>query len=326
MNALEGRYRLLFRAYPRAHRQEREDEVVGVLLDAARPGQQRPTVREAASIVGNGLLVRARSADDWREGVRWAGLAALALAVGMAGLAVGIAGLPPVSSALVGPGYGPAGPSSAWFPGTFWGVGLVLALVVAVLDGRRVRSIATAAIAVLAGVGTVAGSDVAGFLRWYVVPFVAFLGLSLLAGGATRRSRLVAVAVGSAMAGKQFLRFIERYGDSGWDGHHVPLWTAMSRWSLSFELTPLRREHWWVLIGVACVAALWRPAIAVAAGLLALPLAALASGPLAKATLVGEGIGTDGLAVLGLFVLALVIGRYRSVKLEAYGTGSARST
>ena len=51
MNELEARYRRLFNAYPMAHRLEREDEMVSVLLDVAQPGQIRPSFRQATASV-----------------------------------------------------------------------------------------------------------------------------------------------------------------------------------------------------------------------------------------------------------------------------------
>lgn len=58
MSDLEGRYRALLRAYPKRYRAERGDEIVGTLLDAAAPGQRRPTAREAASLILGGLRTR----------------------------------------------------------------------------------------------------------------------------------------------------------------------------------------------------------------------------------------------------------------------------
>jgi len=55
---LERRYRWLLRAYPAPYRAARGDELVGTLLDLARPGQRRPSVRQAGAIVLCGLRVR----------------------------------------------------------------------------------------------------------------------------------------------------------------------------------------------------------------------------------------------------------------------------
>jgi hypothetical protein len=60
---LEARYRLLLRAYPKRYRRERGAEMIGTLMEAAGPDQQRPTVREGAMLVLRGLQTRARTHD-----------------------------------------------------------------------------------------------------------------------------------------------------------------------------------------------------------------------------------------------------------------------
>ena len=52
---LERRYRRLLRAYPRAWRERRDDEIVTVLLDAAPGDQGRPSVRDALDLVRSGV-------------------------------------------------------------------------------------------------------------------------------------------------------------------------------------------------------------------------------------------------------------------------------
>jgi hypothetical protein len=59
---LERRYAALLRAYPDAYRRERGDELLGTLLDGARPQQRWPGAREAAHLVLAGW--RARSGTD----------------------------------------------------------------------------------------------------------------------------------------------------------------------------------------------------------------------------------------------------------------------
>ena len=58
MPSLETRYRRLLLTYPADYRAERGDEIVGTLLDAARPGQRIPSVREAAALLAGGLRTR----------------------------------------------------------------------------------------------------------------------------------------------------------------------------------------------------------------------------------------------------------------------------
>jgi len=70
---LEGRYRRLMTAYPLRHRREYEEEMVGVLLAAAEPGQRRPSARDRADLLINALAVRLREwagdlgDDAWRR-------------------------------------------------------------------------------------------------------------------------------------------------------------------------------------------------------------------------------------------------------------------
>ncbi len=65
---LESRYRRLMAVYPRWHRREYEDEMVGVLLAAARPEQRRPGLRDRADLIVSALAVRAGGvAGGWRD-------------------------------------------------------------------------------------------------------------------------------------------------------------------------------------------------------------------------------------------------------------------
>jgi hypothetical protein len=58
-DGLAGRYRRLLACYPRWYREERGAELVGTLLDGARPGQVRPSGREAWALILEGLRLRA---------------------------------------------------------------------------------------------------------------------------------------------------------------------------------------------------------------------------------------------------------------------------
>ncbi|WP_327005068.1 hypothetical protein OHA72_60390 [Dactylosporangium sp. NBC_01737] len=86
-DALARRYQALLRAYPKAWREARGDEMLGTLLDAAEPGLQRPSARESVSIVAHGTLERLglrrrRTAGAvWAEGLRIGALLLLAQAL-----------------------------------------------------------------------------------------------------------------------------------------------------------------------------------------------------------------------------------------------------
>jgi hypothetical protein len=68
--ALERRYRRLLRCYPPGHREVHREEMLGVLLAAARPGQRAPGARQTVNLVACGLAIRARralAAGPWQD-------------------------------------------------------------------------------------------------------------------------------------------------------------------------------------------------------------------------------------------------------------------
>jgi hypothetical protein len=62
---LERRYRRLLRCYPPAHRALHREEMLGVLLTAARPGQRTPGLRETVNLAACGLVIRVRRIPGW---------------------------------------------------------------------------------------------------------------------------------------------------------------------------------------------------------------------------------------------------------------------
>jgi hypothetical protein len=75
---LEKSYRRLLRWYPALYRHRHEEEILGVLMSAARPGQRRPGARESADLVWSALKIRIRMTSRRAGSQPWA--AALALA------------------------------------------------------------------------------------------------------------------------------------------------------------------------------------------------------------------------------------------------------
>lgn len=73
MRDLESRYRRLMAVYPLPYRREYEEEMVGVLMAEAAPGQSRPSLRDRADLVINAIAVRVRDVpaglrdDSWRS-------------------------------------------------------------------------------------------------------------------------------------------------------------------------------------------------------------------------------------------------------------------
>lgn len=74
---LEKSYRRLLRWYPALYRHRHEEEILGVLMAAARPGQSRPGARESADLVWSAVKIRIRMATRRAGSEPWA--AALAL-------------------------------------------------------------------------------------------------------------------------------------------------------------------------------------------------------------------------------------------------------
>ncbi|MCA1832234.1 MAG: hypothetical protein ABR548_10465 [Actinomycetota bacterium] len=88
MTEFEHRYRRLLRLYPMEHREAHEDEMLGVLLASARPGQQGPTIREALDLILGAFAIHLRRIlrtirRDWADAFAIASLL-LSLLVAMA--------------------------------------------------------------------------------------------------------------------------------------------------------------------------------------------------------------------------------------------------
>jgi hypothetical protein len=89
VTALERRYRRLLRWYPPSHRAAHREEMLGVLLDAARPGQRVPGVTQTVNLVACGLAIRARRAliaGPWQDALAVVSLIAPVLMLVIAAL------------------------------------------------------------------------------------------------------------------------------------------------------------------------------------------------------------------------------------------------
>lgn len=82
---LARRYELLLLAYPPGYRRRRSAEILGTVLDCARPGQRRPGLADAADLVRGGLRARfdRHRVPGLAAGLVVAGPLALALAAGL---------------------------------------------------------------------------------------------------------------------------------------------------------------------------------------------------------------------------------------------------
>jgi hypothetical protein len=74
---LEGSYRRLLRWYPASYRGRHEEEILGVLMAAAQPGQRRPGARDSLDLLWSALKIRIRMTLRGADSQPWA--AALAL-------------------------------------------------------------------------------------------------------------------------------------------------------------------------------------------------------------------------------------------------------
>ena len=69
---LEAGYRRRLRWYPAWYREQHEEEMLGVLMTAARPGQRRPSVRESADLLWSALKIRVRTVLRGAASQPWA--------------------------------------------------------------------------------------------------------------------------------------------------------------------------------------------------------------------------------------------------------------
>jgi hypothetical protein len=162
---LERRYRRLLVTYPAEYRQDHESEILGTLLEAAAPGQQRPSPREAAALLLGGLRTRARLAARsprlmWSDGVR---LGVLLILSGYASGGIRFGALLvtwQLSSGAIGsrlsvgawgvPYWWSGGPPVTAAPWAVVGIASCLALVAVVRDRHRIALAAVTGAVVVA--------------------------------------------------------------------------------------------------------------------------------------------------------------------------------
>jgi hypothetical protein len=76
-DGLEAGYRRLLHWYPPSYRGRHEDEILGVLMAAAQPGQRRPGVRESLDLLWSALRIRIRMILRGADSQPWADALAL---------------------------------------------------------------------------------------------------------------------------------------------------------------------------------------------------------------------------------------------------------
>jgi hypothetical protein len=76
-DGLEQGYRRLLRWYPPSYRGRHGEEILGVLMAAAQPGQRRPSARESLDLLWSALKIRIRMTLRGADSQPWAGALAL---------------------------------------------------------------------------------------------------------------------------------------------------------------------------------------------------------------------------------------------------------
>ncbi|MEV8505751.1 hypothetical protein AB0368_13105 [Actinoplanes sp. NPDC051475] len=152
---LELRYRRLLAVYPRDHRRAYEEEMLGVLMEGARPGQQRPSLAEVADLLWSGFLARVSRGLQGARGTGWRD------AAGVTGLLAALF-LAASAGRRLWPGLWAMwlGDSPYLRFGMFSDVaartGAWLLVVAALLAGMRLTGAALAVVAVVVEIGAVA--------------------------------------------------------------------------------------------------------------------------------------------------------------------------
>ncbi|WP_433250620.1 hypothetical protein ACQPYK_04485 [Streptosporangium sp. CA-135522] len=82
MSDLERHYRRLLRLYPRDHRARHEEEMLGVLMAAAKPGRRHPHPQDVADLISGAAAIRLRRPISPQSLMWWRDAARVAAALG----------------------------------------------------------------------------------------------------------------------------------------------------------------------------------------------------------------------------------------------------
>lgn len=185
MTALERRFRQILRLYPAAYRAIYEEEMIGVLMATARPGQKRPHWRDVLDLVRHAIAIRIRcfrGDDTWKEAAAIVSVVApVFLCLGMAArLPISIIEFAvwPVCAALAMLGWRRSAATVAWLGAAL--LGYVVTLGVGVVAPWLVLAVLAAG-ALTWSDGATRGIHLLGWGRLVAVSGgVAFLGLAEL--------------------------------------------------------------------------------------------------------------------------------------------------
>ena len=167
MSELERRYRRLLAWYPAEYRRDHEEEMLGVLLAAARGGQRQPALADAVNLIWGALRIRFRTGPGpldprWRDALAVCSVTVPVLLVGV------------VAGALLSPvADHPRLIVSLWaiIPAAPVLLGPVVLLALVLLRLRRLAALAalivTAGLAVYAVRASAYGS--AGYMFWVML-------------------------------------------------------------------------------------------------------------------------------------------------------------
>jgi hypothetical protein len=236
---LERRYRRLLRWYPAEHRVRYEDEMVGMMLAGARPGQRWPGAGEAVNVLLFAVRTRLRRATPGLRDTRWSDAAAVAGVL--------------LSMLLFAYRLRPALGSYAWSlrtdtphlslgillpPGTWVPAVAALAVTAAVLAGRQAIAVPVGWAAVLGDVvmlvrgsrlDTQVSSVSRGWLLAATILVAAALSVPGTAGRARailgwRRAALFAAACALLTLSLTVDPLLARVTSAGDSGYSVELW------------------------------------------------------------------------------------------------------
>ena len=171
--SLERAYGRLLRWYPAGHRARHADEMLGVLMAGAGPGQRRPGLADSASLIGGAARIRIRAATTgsaglWRDALAQAGIV-LPLAWVLLALTLVVPGIAPTVS---------LSPSMLVMYGQEYLPPLVV--LVTVLAGWRRVALAAIAATVVLDTGNLGLRFLPAFQPWDAA-YLAVLGITALA-------------------------------------------------------------------------------------------------------------------------------------------------
>lgn len=262
MAPLERRYRRWVGLYPVAYRIEREDELVGVLLDTATPDQVRPRLAEVVDLARAAAVAHVRTARTSTSRREWSDasvVVGIILSVVLGAQSVRYLTVVARRASFSGPYAEPL----SWFEVRGWYVPVAWAIVVALLALGRTRLACAAAwlasVARLAAVYEVAtvppfpwSTQVEGLAA--ATPIVVQLTLGLIAAvllSRPRRVRAVVDSIGRTRLVVSVVAFSVVLGAQRWNnlwGSGFDIWVlvvpfalALACWvgDVRFRLVPL---------------------------------------------------------------------------------------